>query len=286
MPASPSQDQDLVPAPVPSVSPPPSTFTGLRTEVIEASDRTELADTLESRPGMPLKDHIGSSSSPAEPRGLPPTAVPIPKVDPMVNQATLATRRAPQPARPAVPTERHTGPRRHVVRSGEDFLSIAQDYYGSPRFANALWWANRTTVAWPQALAAGTRIIVPPFNQLQLNPTEPRTNQLATSDLSAQPVRQNPAAGPPPANQLGDNLGSVSDRMNGTSDAPQADSGYAIHVVQRHETLTSIARDRLGDPRRYHDIARLNRDLLANDERLAPGMRLLLPPNARPISGR
>ena len=74
--------------------------------------------------------------------------------------------------------------------------------------------------------------------------------------------------------------------MTGGSEAPQAGSGYAIHVVQRHETLTSIARDRLGDSRRYREIARLNRDLLADDARLAPGMRLLLPPDARPISGR
>jgi len=57
--------------------------------------------------------------------------------------------------------------------------------------------------------------------------------------------------------------------------------GYAIHVVQPHETLCGIARDRLGDPHRFQEIAELNRDLLT-DGRLLPGMRLLLPRDARP----
>jgi nucleoid-associated protein YgaU len=52
-------------------------------------------------------------------------------------------------------------------------------------------------------------------------------------------------------------------------------------VVQPHETLRGIARDRLGDPRRFEEIAELNRDLLT-DGRLTAGMRLLLPHDARP----
>ncbi len=287
MPTSPLplQNQDRVPAPMPPVSPPPSTVTGLRTEVIKVSDRTKPADTLESQPRTPLNGLLTSSSSLAEPRALP-AAAPIPKVDPMVSQAALETRRVTQPAPAAVPIESRAVPRRHVVRQGENFPSIAQDYYGSPRFAKALWWANRTTVAWPRALVAGTRIIIPPLNQLEPSPVEPRANQPATSDPRVQPVRRNPDAGRTPANRPGDSPDLNSDRMTGGSEAPQADSGYAIHVVQRHETLTSIARDRLGDPRRYGEIARLNRDLLADDDRLAPGMRLLLPPDARPQRGR
>ena len=281
----PLQDQELVPAPLPPVSPAPSAATRQRTEVIEASDRTELADTLESRPGTPLKDFFGSSSSPAEPRALP-VAVPIPKVDPMVAQAALETSRVTPAAPAAFPSEGRAIPRRHVVRPGEDFPSIARDYYGSPRFAKALWWANRTTVAWPQALVAGTRLVIPPLNQLELGPVEPGARQVVTSDPSVQPVRRSPDAGRTPANRPGDSAGHDPDRMTADPEAPQADSGYAIHVVQRHETLTSIARDRLGDPRRNREIARLNRDLLADGDRLAPGMRLLLPPDARPTRAR
>ena len=56
--------------------------------------------------------------------------------------------------------------RRHDVRAGETFETVAKAYYGSPRFARALWWANRTAVAWPAALAAGKQIVIPPVDDL------------------------------------------------------------------------------------------------------------------------
>ena len=287
MPASPLpiQDLDLVPAPVSPVAPPPSTAAGSQTEVIEVSDRTQVTDTLESRLASPRNDLLTSLSSPTVPRAASPAA-PIPKVDPMVSQAALRTHRGTQPAPAAVPIERREVPRSHVVRPGENFPSISQDYYGSPQLARALWWANRTTVAWPQALVAGTKLMIPPLNQLEPSPVGPRASRAATSDPKVQPAHRNPDAGRTPANQQGENPALDSNRSTGGSNLPQAESGYAIHVVQKHETLKSIARDRLGDLRRYRDIARLNKDLLADDDRLAPGMRLLLPPDARPIQRR
>ena len=101
-----------------------------------------------------------------------------------------------------------------------------------------------------------------------------------------EPVRRNPDTGRTPTTRPGESKGHNSDPMTADPEAPQADSGYAIHVVQRHETLTSIARDRLGDSRRYREIAKLNRDLLADDNHLTPGMRLLLPPDTVPTHGR
>ena len=164
------------------------------------------------------------------------------------------------------------------------FLPL-RDYYGSALLAKALWWANRATVAWPQALVVGMKIIIPPINQLELNPADPEANQ-PTPNSSIQPMRRTPNTGRTPTKRPGDSTGHESDQMSPGLEAPQANSGYAIHVVQRHETLTSIARDRLGDARRYREIARLNRDLLADNDRLAPGMRLLLPHDARPARGR
>jgi len=71
------------------------------------------------------------------------------------------------------------------------------------------------------------------------------------------------------------------DQERPATDASSPEGGFAIHVVQPHETLRGIACDRLGDPRRFQEIAELNRDLLT-DGRLSPGMRLLLPHDARP----
>ncbi len=44
---------------------------------------------------------------------------------------------------------------RHVVRRGESFQSIAERCYGSPRYARALWAANRREYNDPERIAAG-----------------------------------------------------------------------------------------------------------------------------------
>ena len=53
------------------------------------------------------------------------------------------------------------GPKRHRVARGDTFESIAQLYYGSQRYGNALWWINRGKVRWPEQLSAGDLLIVP-----------------------------------------------------------------------------------------------------------------------------
>jgi hypothetical protein len=52
------------------------------------------------------------------------------------------------------------------VRPGEDFVSIAKLYYGTPGLHRALWAANREAVPHPSALRAGQTIVVPPAGAL------------------------------------------------------------------------------------------------------------------------
>ena len=85
----------------------------------------------------------------------------------MVTQTALAPSPYAQPSRTAFPDQARPATRHHVVHAGEDFSSISRDYYGSPRFSRALWWVNRKSVAWPGALVAGTRIIIPPIEQFE-----------------------------------------------------------------------------------------------------------------------
>jgi general secretion pathway protein D len=164
----PSPDPGVVPATMPPVPPSSSRTTLLPGETIEVSRQSELADTLEGRPQLRPADLLASSMSPGDRQPLyQPQPGRVAKVDPMVTQAALAASQPSQPARPAVPVQAaRPAPRRHIVRRGENFSSIARDYYGSPRLARALWWANRKTVAWPGALVAGTRIVIPPIEQL------------------------------------------------------------------------------------------------------------------------
>jgi general secretion pathway protein D len=104
---------------------------------------------------------------------------------------------------PGIPTRNVAGgATRHTARNGETFASIAQSYYGSARFDNALWWVNRQHVKWPDELAAGDRLIIPSAQEIRSaqdrisvvrSPRSsggPATNQNANSPI---PVRPAPA---------------------------------------------------------------------------------------------
>jgi general secretion pathway protein D len=272
----------LAPATLPPLPPLSSRSALLPVETIEVSRRTKLSGTLESQPEPLPADLLASSKSHADPQPVSrPQPARVAKVDPMISQASLEATRVSQSIRPAVPEEARPASRRHVVRPGEDFSSIARDYYGSPRLARALWWVNRKTVAWPGALVAGTKIVIPPIEQLEGKSGGPRSSRAATLDPQVQQASQNRPAEGMRDGQAATHVVPAPDQERPATDASPPEGGFAIHVVQPHETLRGIARDRLGDPRRFQEIAELNRDLLT-DGRLSPGMRLLLPHDARP----
>ncbi|MGP0069730.1 MAG: LysM peptidoglycan-binding domain-containing protein [Isosphaeraceae bacterium] len=61
-----------------------------------------------------------------------------------------------------------------------------------------------------------------------------------------------------------------------------------VYKVRRYDTLRSIARDTLGDPRRANEILELNRDIIDNPTHLIAGQLLELPEdaNTRRITSR
>ncbi|HMB07617.1 MAG TPA: LysM peptidoglycan-binding domain-containing protein [Isosphaeraceae bacterium] len=191
------------------------------------------------------------------------------------------------------------GSARHVVQRGENFWTIARRYYGSGRYYEALWAANRGEVEAPDRLMVGTAIVIPPREQLDPALVEPPGAPAATPSTPSRRVRPSPgaverhapAAMPEeaelrlPAGQ-GDAI-PVPDAASRTPDDRPArartESDYPVHVVRPHETLRSIARAALGDPSREREILELNRDTIADPADLVPGQFLLLPPDARPI---
>ncbi len=281
----------LNPGPLPpSVLPVPTTSSSRKNspqgEQIEAAPLTDVADTLETSPARLPADLVASLSSN---NGQTVSQVPpsrTAKADPMVAQTALMASEPSQPPKPTVPAQpTQPVPRRHLVRPGEDFSSIARDYYGTPRLARALWWANRQTIAWPGALVAGTRVVIPPIELLDGGSTKPRPRRAATLDRQVQPASQNGSAEKVLGGQTATHVAATAEHDRPASEASSPEGGFAIHVVQARETLRSIARDRLGDSRRFQEIAELNRDLLTNG-RISTGMRLLLPQDARPASPR
>jgi nucleoid-associated protein YgaU len=59
-----------------------------------------------------------------------------------------------------------------------------------------------------------------------------------------------------------------------------------IYKVRQYDTLRTIARDTLGDPRRANEILDLNRDIIDDPGHLIVGQLLELPEDARPARAR
>jgi nucleoid-associated protein YgaU len=195
------------------------------------------------------------------------------------------------------------GPMRHTVVHGETFATIAQLYYGSARYDQALRWTNRGLIARPDRLTAGDLVVIPPVDQLDASRIRPARSM---STMATVPASE-PAPFPIPVandevelNRPGLSEARIEaadrtvrrDRENVEDGAPGSSSrsGSAratrtmrpVHVVRRYETLRSIARDRLGDSHRADEIIELNQDRLPDTNQLTPGQRLLLPFDATP----
>ena len=186
----------------------------------------------------------------------------------------------------------------HVVRSGENFWTIARKYYGSGRFYKALWKANSEQVPAPEKLRVGQTIRIPSPEALERSLVLPiKTTSGSGSDVDAapsvhrasRPILDDAPGRPSPSDielalpvsdpfSHGDR-GSAGDLVA----APRTSSRRRLPVykIRPHETLRSIARDTLGDSRRAGEILDLNRDVIDDPNHPTPGQLIDLPDDAR-----
>jgi nucleoid-associated protein YgaU len=127
----------------------------------------------------------------------------------------------------------------HHVEPGESLTSICRRYYDDGALVAAL--ASFNQVKDPDTVRAGHRLRIPPAAVL-------------TDD-----------AGSPPAVGLKPRAG----KANGAT--------FTMHVVQKGESLAAVARRYLGSPAKWGEIARLNRDVIDDPDRLEVGTKLKVP---------
>ncbi len=168
----------------------------------------------------------------------------------------------------------------HVVRAGENFWTISRLYYHSGRFYKALHAANRRQVPDIRQLYVGTVLRIPPPEALDRAlidpPSRSNTDDPATSPVSrtsgakrVEPLDEADLAMPARPRRVLPDPEAVAPRRRPT------------YKVKDHETLRSIARDTLDDPRRDREIYNLNRDVLDDiNTRPAAGTTLTLPEDA------
>jgi nucleoid-associated protein YgaU len=157
---------------------------------------------------------------------------------------------------------RHSAAGEHVVRPGDTYWSISEEYYGTGGYFKALIEHNRDDLHRARELAVGDVLSIPRADDLVrdfpgLCPRERTFGQSGPATLQAS-MRRLP------------------------------DGGRA-YVVEEGDTLFNIARDELGRAARWVEIYDLNADVIGDDiDFLRPGTELVLPrePAPDPIAGR
>lgn len=227
-----------------------------------------MAVTWETRPSVLGSENVARTSYEAptfEP--LSPLELGSAEVEPA--PAPVSEPEEPVPAAAseaeAGPQAQATGsPRKHVATADDSFEGLSRSFYGDARYARALWWANRGDVAWPGALTAGKRIVIPAPGEL-----EPRMI------VAPDPVGVASAPKPRPAEGRFDPAVRPASFTEPAQDKDEG--GFPVHVVRPNDTLRLIAREICGDERKALEIIALNRDILTPEGRIRVGQRLLLP---------
>ena len=171
--------------------------------------------------------------------------------------------------------------RSHSVQPGENYWTIAEKFYGTGTYYQALAEYNRSRIP-PEQLRVGDQLLIPSREELErAYPHLCRPTTSPRTDSSSMPSG-NISGGQPSAN------GPLSGRENplssGVSDRKPLQAGNPlpaprVYVVQEGDTLYEIARYLLGKPTRWVEIYELNKEVLGEEiEHLRPGTRLAIPP--------
>lgn len=138
----------------------------------------------------------------------------------------------------------------YEIREGDTFWSISVEHYGDGSMVAAIQAANPGMDE--RRLLVGKKITLPPKGSW------PTRTAPATRDPSARR-----AASPP-------------------GPAASQPAGRAVYVVEQGDTLISIARNVLGDAKRYLEIYELNKEALSSPDNLPVGAELRMPPVQKP----
>jgi nucleoid-associated protein YgaU len=148
----------------------------------------------------------------------------------------------------------------YVVRSGDNLASIAKKFYGpteGDRKVNIdkIYQNNKGVLKDKDTVIVGQKIVIPPLTS-------------TSGTLS---------------NSLLETVKSVG-RRHFTSKTTrlthkQAKQKIQTYVVKPNDSLWKIAGQRLGNPNRYKEIEKLNKDIMKSNNKLIVGMSLKLPRN-------
>lgn len=181
---------------------------------------------------------------------------------PTDGNATRRTRRpplAPAGRSSTAPTPARTRPVGHTVVAGDTLSKIAAAHYGSrsPTVINAVFDANGNVLSSPDLLSVGMELKLPVITGFDL-----RSRAGRNSDLSRPVPRR--------------------DRVKTTQPDGAA---FRWYQIKENDRYINIAREQLGDGRRWREIHELNKDKFPDPDRIRPGVRIKLPVTVQTPTG-
>ena len=195
-------------------------------------------ERLKQRPTRAAKPESGPAQPATRPAPKPAVAQPKPGVTPPVQPRVKQKPTGALPRPPNRPSPTRLGTRRHTVVDGDNLWNLAEKYYGNGALFVLIKNANPDIV--PNRLPVGQVIVIPP----------------AEDQPASEPMRKE------------------------RESTPVIKPGVRVHtyIVERGDTLTSIAINILGDSKRWKEIHELNKDKIPDPNVLKPGTELRLPP--------
>ena len=167
----------------------------------------------------------------------------------------------------------------HRVRPGENFWTISKLYYRSGRYFKALHAANERQVPNIRELYVGTVLRIPPPEALDRSLVDPPARGKSDDPAATTASRTSKRAEPAEDVELAAPVRPRPGRLAADPEARE-EPRRPTYTAKPFETLRSIARDTLNDPKRDREIFNLNRDVLDDLNVLPAGTTLNLPEDA------
>ena len=176
------------------------------------------------------------------------------------------------PVRPSPPAQKEQSPpsgptppsrpKFYIVCDGDNLSAIAKKCYG-PEEGNKnvnvdrIFKANRRILRSPDEIYVGWKLIIPPLSALE---PEQKTNK-ASSVVSAGILKKIKSIG----------------KTSPSDNSPKTGKSR-LYVAKEGDSLWKIAAEQLDNGSRYTEIIELNTDILDDEDNIAVGLRLKLPP--------
>ncbi|MFQ5494226.1 MAG: LysM peptidoglycan-binding domain-containing protein [Phycisphaerae bacterium] len=150
---------------------------------------------------------------------------------------------------------------RYVVAPGDTLTRIARVHYGkgSGKVIQAIVRANRRLLADPDRLLPGMELVLPPIDG-------------SSPTLSSRSSRSSEVAAAPGAAS-----GTSQRNTLGTGARGNGHRAFERYQVKQGDRYVSIAREKLGDARRWREIYELNKDKFPDADRIREGVLIRLP---------